>query len=63
MRLTTEDPMLAREILRRAGAHATAYLDGLLDRPDGPDGRAAGTPSPPDATFARPSIGPGRGHR
>jgi len=36
MRLTTEDPMLAREILRRAGAHATAYLDGLLDRPVGP---------------------------
>jgi glutamate/tyrosine decarboxylase-like PLP-dependent enzyme len=42
MRLTTEDPMLVREILRRAGAHATAYLDGLLDRPVGP------TVSPPE---------------
>ena len=36
MPLTTEDPMLARDVLRRAGAHATAYLDGLLDRPVGP---------------------------
>jgi hypothetical protein len=36
MRLTTEDPRLAPEILRRAGAHATAYLDGLADRPVGP---------------------------
>ena len=36
MRLTTEDPRVTHEILRRAGAHATAYLDGLTDRPVGP---------------------------
>jgi glutamate/tyrosine decarboxylase-like PLP-dependent enzyme len=36
MKLTTEDPLMAREILRRAGAHATAYLDGLPERPVGP---------------------------
>ena len=36
MRLTTADPRLAHEVLRRAGAHATAYLDGLADRPVGP---------------------------
>ena len=36
MHLRTEDSSATRAILRRAGAHATAYLDGLADRPVGP---------------------------
>jgi hypothetical protein len=50
MRVSTEGPVSGHEILRRAEAHATAYLDGL---PVGPSARPSDRRSSDGGSLAR----------